>query len=322
MDSSMSQTDLRDNEGPAQQRTQPSFATPWDGLDLDLFLPKNSIQNNSIPRLRLDNVLSMYLSILPIGPSGLATHWYDKWDACKKASCYHQVLEDILQSENATALKVSEAIKSNAASRPGQKNDNNSDDLKDLTIQPRKRVRIPGEDTPSNEPPAKRLRITDISPSTGKETRPQAGRESAPSPEPNPTSVDYATADADITLQVYHTHNKVIARVNNLLEIVVEAEGIEVQLERNHREEPITAWDFRASAIFDDLAEQLAGLQNQARTFCQTISDLASELKWLTRAGRTSTNAEHEDFFSTLEKGSLQYWLESGSQPFQIWEDE
>lgn len=330
MDLQAPDTNLSIDSKPPDPLFHIQFDTPWDGLDTDFVLNKHFAQESPKPRLKLNGVLSLYLSILPIGSSGHLSYWRDQWDSCQDASSYRRRLQSILHYEDAAGQKVSETVTSSAADRSKQHTVNGLGNYITMTIQPRKRARESDGDQKTGGSPAKRLRLSDISPPTSPRTRNPANRESAPSPEPSTIAFDYATSNADATLQISLTHNQILVNLNHLLTLVAQAEDIEAQLRTHYVEEPITAWDFRSSAIFDNLAGQHARLQERARKLCPTLDKLALELKGWTAIGnaydhnRAGTNqamseAELERHHLTLEKGPLLYWLERGQQSFQIW---
>jgi len=333
MDLQAPATKLSIDNKPPDPLSHVRFDTPWDGMDTDLVLNKQFTQESPTPRLNLHGVLSLYLSILPVGSSGRLSYWRDQWDSCQGASSYRRRLQCILHYEDAAGQKVSEAVTSSAANWSKQNTINRLESYTTMTIQPRKRARESDGDQNTGRSPAKRLRLSDISPSISPRTRTPAKRESAPSPEPSTIAFDYATSNADATLQISLTHNQILVNLNHLLTLVAQAEDIEARLRTHCVEEPTTAWDSRSSAIVDNLAEQLARLQGQARKLCTTLDKLALELKGWTAIGnaydhnraetaQAMSEAELERYHLTLEKGPLLYWLERGQQRFQIWKDE
>lgn len=314
---------LSNNTNPSDPPLDAHLRTPWDDLDTDPVVSRAQ-QQNPIPSLSLNDIFPVYLSVLPIGSNGHISHWQDQWNACRSANCYRRHLQAILQYENATAQKVSGAVQTSVPNRPRQNTVDEVGNLITSTIEPRKRARESDADKDDRNSPAKRLRISDISPPPFARTRSSATRDPATSPETRPIAFDYASSNAHITFQVRHTHNHIIAGLDHLLGLVVQAENIEG---------PTTACDFRSSAMSDDLAERLTQLEEQARVFGATLDNLALELKGWTTVGnvydhnfgrkeQSKPEAELEKYYLTLEKGPLQYWLERGHQAVQIWEDE
>jgi len=315
---------------PLSHSLQVRFDTPWDGLDTDLVFDQHFVQQSQKPRLDLSDALPLYLLILPVKSSGYPSYWQGQWDSCLSASSYRRQLESILHHEDAAGQKVSEALSGSMADQAKHNRVNGHGKYTKMTMQPRKRLRVSDGSLNIGRSSAKRLRLSEISPPASPRRQNPAQRESAPSPEPSTIAFDYAASNAHATLQISLIHNQILVNLNHLLTLVAQAEDIEAQLHVHYVEEPITAWDFKCSAIFDDLTEQLEQLQAQARKTCPTLDKLALELRgWTTvwnayshnraETDQTMPECELERYHLTLEKGPLLYWLERGQQPFQMW---
>lgn len=312
---------------PSSRSLQVRLDTPWDDLDTDLVFHQHFVQQGQKPRLDLSGALPLYLSILPIKNSDYLSYWRDHWDSCLSASSYRRQLDSILHYEGAAGQKVSEVLSGSVADQSKYNRVNGRGKYTKMTMQPRKRVRVSDGSLNIGRSSAKRLRLSEISPPASPRTQNPAQRESAPSPEPSTIASDYAASNADATLQISLIHNQILVNLNHLLTLVAQAGDIEAQLQVHYVEEPITAWGFKCSTIFDDLTEQLAQLQEQARKICLTLDKLALGLKgWTTVGNAYSLNragtdqpmpeCELERYHLTLEKGPLLYWLERGQQPF------